>query len=284
MALESLGDPTKTEVEDGDVRVYRSDGTLLAKIQHAAIKSRARMQNKLSSADDHRDKPLPRPKWNVDTVRAGVVVEDADMMTAVHEAIGKHVGPYLRGKNLFRADATPSYGYRAYLGNLLLESGLTVGEVFGGEQRDHWESASAGSEADHSEASEVQSVLNALLATGDRWETKENKDVAALPLNITAEVQLIYKPYLDQGRKLSHLPYKVVRCEAPSELARDAGGKRAMTAGWKKDAEWVCEGIVEELLAAKRPLPEGWEKVHDTQGGVFYHHAAMGTSQWERPK
>ena len=130
-----------------------------------------------------------------------------------------------------------SYGYRAFLGNLQLESGLTVGEVFGGEQRAKWEAlADAGAAADLAELGKVRHVLDALLATlggtnpnsSEEVFNKANAGVAALPLNIAAEVQLIYKPYLERGRKLSHLPYKVVRCTAPSELARDAGGKRAV--------------------------------------------------------
>ena len=75
--------------------------------------------------------------------------------------------------------------------------------------------------------------------------------MAALPLNIAAEVQLIYRPYLDRGRKLSHLPYKVVRCAAPSELARDAGGKRAVGER-QREAARACAEIVEGLLAARR--------------------------------
>ena len=150
-------------------------------------------------------------------------------MAAVLEAIGAHVGRLLRSKNAFRADAEVSYGYRAFLGNLQLESGLTVGEVFGGEQREEGEAlAEAGRAADGLEPGEVEAVLNALLATSGDQDDEDNADVAALPLNIAAEVQLIYKPYLERGRKLSHLPYKVVRCAAPSELARDAGGKRAV--------------------------------------------------------
>ena len=47
------------------------------------VKSHARMLNKLESADDHRDKPLPRPKWNVDTVRAGIIVHDAALLAQV---------------------------------------------------------------------------------------------------------------------------------------------------------------------------------------------------------
>ena len=103
---------------------------------------------------------------------------------------------------------------------------------------------------------EVKAVLDALLATSGHWDktrnwfNEHNVGVAALPLNIAAEVQLIYKPYLEKGRKLSHLPYKVVRCAAPSELARDAGGKRAVGEA-QREAARACGEIVEGLLAAR---------------------------------
>ena len=163
-----------------------------------------------------------------------------------------HFGRLLRSKNAFREDAEVSYGYRAFLGNLQLESGLTVGEVVGGEQRAKWEALGrAGRAADIAELNEVKAVLDALLATsGRRLEDEANAGVAALPLNIAAEVQLIYKPYLERGRKLSHLPYKVVRCAEPSELARDAGGKRAVGER-QREAQRVCGEIVEGLLAAR---------------------------------
>ena len=252
-ALEALGDPAKTVVADREVRIHGSDGALLLTITRAPVKSRARMLNKLESAEDHRDKPLPRPKFNVDTVRAGIVVEDAGMMAAVLEAIGAHVGRLLRSKNAFREDAEVSYGYRAFLGNLQLESGLTVGEVFGGEQRAKWEAlAEAGKAADAAEPDEVEAVLDALLATRGNWQDEHNAGVAALPLNIAAEVQLIYKPYLERGRKLSHLPYKVVRCAEPSELARDAGGKRAVGEE-QREAARACAEIVKGLLYPQEP-------------------------------
>merc|ERR1719263_1491463 len=98
-ALEALGDPERTEVDEKKVRVFDRDGAPLLTIMRAPVKSRARMLNKLQSAEDHRDMPMPRPKYNVDTVRAGVVVEDAGMMAAVLEAIGAHVGRLLRSKN-----------------------------------------------------------------------------------------------------------------------------------------------------------------------------------------
>ena len=69
---------------------------------------------------------------------------------------------------------------------------------------------------------ETKAILDCLLATSGDWEDKRNAAMPSSPLNIAAEVQLIYKPYLDEGRKLSHLPYKIVRCVTKPELARDA--------------------------------------------------------------
>ena len=97
------------------------------------------MLNKLESADDHRDKPLPRPKWNVDTVRAGIIVHDAALLAQVYDAIAANVGIFLRVKNAFAEGAVVNYGYRAILGNLRLESGLSVRQVFGGAHRRAWE-------------------------------------------------------------------------------------------------------------------------------------------------
>ena len=50
-------------------------------------------------------------------------------------------------------------------------------------------------------------------------------DCRAMPVNIAAEVQLIYEPYVTQGRIRSHLHYKVVRCRAANELVREASSR-----------------------------------------------------------
>ena len=111
---------------------------MLVPARATQVKSHARMLNKLESADDHRDKPLPRPKWNVDTVRAGIIVHDAALLAQVYDAIAAHVGIFLRVKNAFAEGAVVNYGYRAILGNLRLESGLTVRRVFGGAHTAKW--------------------------------------------------------------------------------------------------------------------------------------------------
>ena len=78
------------------------------------------MRNKLADPDDHALKKRPRPMHNIDTIRAGVVVEDASIIEEVFDTIGKEVGPWLRVKNNYRPafDSKMSYGYRALLGNL----------------------------------------------------------------------------------------------------------------------------------------------------------------------
>ena len=211
------------------------------------------MLNKLESADDHRDKPLPRPKWNVDTVRAGIIVHDAALLAQVYDAIAAHVGIFLRVKNAFAEGAVVNYGYRAILGNLRLESGLTVRRVFGGAHTATWKAlAEARMAIDALAPHKMDEVLVSLLANTGQWYDKHNADTPDLPLNIAAEVQLIYQPYLDKGRKLSHLPYKVVRCETAPELARDAGGKKqsAEVRAAVKAAERACMDIVMAELRA----------------------------------
>jgi hypothetical protein len=69
------------------------------------------MLNKLESADDHLVTcrcPGPSATWTR-CAPAWIVVEDAAMMAAVLEAIGAHVGRFLRSKNAFRKGAEVSH-------------------------------------------------------------------------------------------------------------------------------------------------------------------------------
>ena len=92
-------------------------------------------------------------------------------------------------------------------------------------------------------------VLEALLADSGERQDEINASLPDAPLNIAAEVQLIYWPYLEKGRKLSHLPYKVDRCTNREELAADAGGKQHAHAEEVREAERACMGIVLAELA-----------------------------------
>ena len=246
-ALEKLGD--SSEQAGSEVQI-RKEGRLIITIMPAPVKTKRRMLNKLSN--DHYSKPFPRPKWNVDTIRSGVVVEDAQMMGPVHDAINMHVGRFLRTKNSFLSEVEPCYGYRAFLGNLQLESDLTVDDVFGGAHKQQWmDWARAYAIKDESAAKKIQELLK-YYSSNDKSLNFEGP-MRDAPLNIVAEVQLIYAPYLHLGRKLSHLPYKVVRCEVVSELARDAGGKEAVSQELE-EAKAACSRIVQEELAKQNKM------------------------------
>ena len=201
-------------------------------------------------------------QWNIDTVRAGVIAHDVDLMGPAYEAIDARVGSFLRGKNPFPTGTHANFGYRTFLGNLRLESGLSVRQVFGGAHRRVWEEyGEARVEAgDELAGDTTKCILDALLATaGEDGQGQDafNASLPDAPLNIAAEVQLIYEPYLTKGRKLSHLPYKIFRCENASELARDAGGKRHAGRERLRRAEAACGAIVEVELAGDKSMEKG---------------------------
>ena len=116
-------------------------------------------------------------------------------------------------------------------------------------------SASRRATGDGTAVVETTLTLDALLATAPReaeWQNQKNAHVKDLPLNIAAEVQIIDVRYLEQGRELSHLLYKIFRCESATELARDAGGKRREGRARMEAAERACMAIVERARAERR--------------------------------
>jgi hypothetical protein len=96
------------------------------------------------------------------------------------------------------------------------------------------------------------------------YQNAANASVPGAEVCIAAEVQLIFEPYVRLGRKKSHLPYKVVRCERPSELMRDAASKsKAEESGDIAIAMRECAGLCEALLAKRLagPDPSGMSHV-----------------------
>ena len=187
------------------------------------------MRNKLSN--DHAMKKRPRPMHNLDAVRAGVVVTDASIMEEVFDTIGAEVGPWLRVKNNYREafDATESYGYRALLGNLKYCSGCTCDEVFTSHLQ-AWDDMAMSLPA----AADVKYATNVCRAYSGQLD-----DMSEVPVNIVAEVQIIYEPYLRLGRIKSSLHYKVARCRESAELVRDAAAKFVLPVEMVEAIEWV---------------------------------------------
>ena len=96
------------------------------------------------------------------------------------------------------------------------------------------------------------------------------------PLNIAAEVQLLYKPYLSLGRKKSHLHYKVLRCKTAGELLRDANKKVAphhlTTTGLTRLFMALCALAQYDQWSRtdlRGPLPVTWQVLTDEQKQLY---------------
>jgi len=203
-----------------------------AGIHPAPPKAFSRMYNKLQNKEEHGDPtiPKPRPMKNVDINRLGVSVDDADEVDRVFKAI-KSKYKILRVKNTHDPSGDGYGAYRSLLVNFVYEPGLTYRDIFG---------LSPGYQDSKNTGDDDTLCYSASDATSQRWLDhvklmkptfdwlwgleglwRVARNDGSRPFRIAAEVQIILKPYM-RGRLLSHLMYKISRCETgPSEMARD---------------------------------------------------------------
>mmetsp|Transcript_34482 Transcript_34482/g.78692 ORF Transcript_34482/g.78692 Transcript_34482/m.78692 type:complete len:800 (-) Transcript_34482:331-2730(-) len=224
IALAAMG---VTEMYVNDLKSILAD--IPVEISPAPSKTYGRMYNKLMNKAEHGDPsiPKPRPMRNVDVIRCGLCVESADDLDRVFKAI-KARYRVLRIKNTHDPTNEGYGGFRCILVNLAYDSGVKLKDLFG---------ESPGFEVNAANDIDGHATSD---ATSQKW-----KDFCVLqkPASdwlwgmqglwyaarkeperlfcISAEVQIIYAPYM-RGRSLSHLLYKISRCETgPSEMARD---------------------------------------------------------------
>ena len=69
---------------------------------------------------------------------------------------------------------------------------------------------------------------------------------------IAAEVQLIYEPYMTEGRELSHIPYKIYRSNQWHELLADAA--TPLLSEKLQHAQEACAKVVEEARLCWAPF------------------------------
>jgi len=216
-----------------DMRALLEPAFPKAGIHPAPPKAFSRMYNKLQNKLEHGDPtiPKPRPMKNVDINRLAVSVDDADDVDRIYKAI-KSKYKILRVKNTHDPSSEGYGAYRSLLVNFAYEPGLSYREVFGlspGYQ--DFKNTAGASDQDSYSASDATSqkwldhvklmkpAFDWLWGLQGLWRVAR-KD-GDRPFRIAAEVQIILKPYM-RGRLLSHLMYKISRCETgPSEMARD---------------------------------------------------------------
>lgn len=164
---------------------------------------------------DHGSAEHPRAACNVDTVRCGLTCVP-ELAPALHKALGEVLGVRVRTKNNLRAsdkEAEAMYYYLAILDNYEVsfapdvtgDSGVTHGDVAAALRK-------RGEEKFHLQKDMVNSCHE--LA---RWLEEEHGQTH---VRLMCETQIILPIYLE-GRKRSHLPYKIVRCADPADLRQD---------------------------------------------------------------
>mmetsp|Transcript_12277 Transcript_12277/g.27877 ORF Transcript_12277/g.27877 Transcript_12277/m.27877 type:complete len:807 (+) Transcript_12277:73-2493(+) len=216
-----------------DMRALFDTGFPGTTLHAAPPKTFSRMYNKLNNKHEHGDPsiPKPRPMKNVDVNRFAMSVTDPADVERVLLAI-KSKYKILRVKNS-HDPGTGGYGaYRSLLINFAYDTGVSCIELFGSGHYDDT-MVSKGK-------SDIDEAYIASDATGQVWSNycrhlrpafdwlwglqglwSSTRIEPHRTFTIAAEVQVILEPYM-RGRELSHLLYKISRCETgPSEMARD---------------------------------------------------------------
>jgi len=220
------------ELFAADLKALLNPSAMSVVIHEAPPKTYGRMFNKLVNKHEHGDPsiPKPRPMKNIDVIRMGISVDTADEVVSVFNAI-KSKYRILRVKNTHDPSLLGFGGYRSVLVNFAYGSGLTVGEVFGkseGYKKDDREDfkpidghqpGDATSHMWYDYCMQMKPSSDWLWGLEGLWRADRHEPDRQLL--ISGEVQIILKNYM-QGRTLSHLLYKISRCETgPSEMARD---------------------------------------------------------------
>jgi len=198
------------------------------KISEAPPKAFSRMYNKLMNRDEHGDPsiPKPRPMKNVDLNRLGVSVTAAEDVERVFHAF-KSKYKILRVKNSHRPDQEGHGAYRSLLVNFAYDTGLTWRQLMGTSSpyepvRDSFVPGDATSRTWFEYCSALSPAWEWSWGMEGLWRAaRKNPDRRVV---LSAEVQIILEPYM-RGRLLSHLLYKISRCQTgPAEMARDFAG------------------------------------------------------------
>eukprot|EP00971_Amphidinium_carterae_P146042 2894880-Amphidinium_carterae.1 len=209
-----------------------------AEVFEAPPKTFGRMYNKLNNKWEHGDPsiPKPRPMKNVDVVRCAISVETPEDLAKTFAAL-KAKFKIMRVKNTYNVTQDGENHYRSVLVNFVYDSGLNLKDVFG---------SCPGYDMEYIQANPGKTELEAHVAqdtAAGKWRDYcmslkpasewlwgmqglwyAVRQEPARKFCLCGEAQIVLAAYM-RGRALSHLFYKISRCETgPSEMARDFSG------------------------------------------------------------
>mmetsp|Transcript_12489 Transcript_12489/g.29419 ORF Transcript_12489/g.29419 Transcript_12489/m.29419 type:complete len:805 (+) Transcript_12489:133-2547(+) len=210
-------------------KVFEQDMTQLftpfaQEVKMAPSKTFQRMMNKLLNPKEHGDPTIkqPRSMRNIDVLRLGCIFNDANKVLEAYAAL-KAKFKIVRVKNSNDPDKPGFGGYRSILVNFAYDSGITFKDLYGdtgsGTGGDVKDVTDENGKLWHTYQKTLGSSLDCKWCLPPLWyaaRQEPNRNII-----IVSEVQMIYEPYM-KGRELSHLLYKIARCETgPAEMVRD---------------------------------------------------------------
>mmetsp|Transcript_51139 Transcript_51139/g.119830 ORF Transcript_51139/g.119830 Transcript_51139/m.119830 type:complete len:796 (+) Transcript_51139:97-2484(+) len=208
-------------------------GNINVTVVEAPPKGYTRMFNKLQNPAEHGDPsiPKPRPMKNVDVLRVAIVVKDPADVERTYLLLKSRYRVLRVKNNHDPAHGEGFGGYRSLLVNFAYDSGVRIRDAFGhgyyGQSgksmaftmdRNHV-AVDATAEKWHRYCRSMRPTSDWLWGMQGLWRVGRRDPYRRLVL--AAEVQVVLAAYM-QGRSLSHMLYKISRCETgPSEMARD---------------------------------------------------------------
>jgi len=204
---------------------------LPVEVVEAPPKNYTRMFNKLMNPVEHGDPtiPKPRPMRNIDVLRIGLVISNPDDLEKAYLSL-KSRYRILRVKNNHDPGAGEGFGgYRNLLINFAYDTGVKIKDLFGEGQYAMREDGERWHMSLNSTGEKWMRYCRAMRPSSDWswgiqafWRAARREPERRLI--IAGEVQMILADYM-QGRHLSHLLYKISRCDSgtvgASEMARD---------------------------------------------------------------
>mmetsp|Transcript_35540 Transcript_35540/g.80183 ORF Transcript_35540/g.80183 Transcript_35540/m.80183 type:complete len:793 (-) Transcript_35540:159-2537(-) len=233
---------------------------LQVEVVEAPPKNYTRMFNKLMNPLEHGDPSIakPRPMRNIDVLRIGLVISSPDDLEKAYLSL-KARHRILRVKNNHDPGAGEGFGgYRNLLINFAYDTGVRIKDLFGegyygvgdnGERR-HL-SLNATGEKWMRYCRELKPWLDWSWGVQAWWRAGRREPERRLI--IAGEVQMILADYM-QGRHLSHLLYKISRCDSGTvgacEMARDFAASFTEKSSELEDAQAEACAIAQSLRAA----------------------------------
>ena len=196
--------------------VARSVGLSEDAVRAAPHKTYIRALNKMTSKDDHRYLPEPRPAYNIDFIRDLVMCLTPEKCKVFYEALLQRFGGAGKVKNLYalpEADRTARFNLLSLMVSLVFDANTTYRDLCRLPQTKRiWD------EHTGTPRGEPAGRWTKMCDVAQRY--LESPHMADRPVLIIAEVQILLRDFAEIRHQM-HSPHKGFRADSPESLCED---------------------------------------------------------------